>query len=132
MISGPMPSPGAMVMGILVLMGLGIGAGSYWVIRVGTGGWLLNNEHRSDLGAQARQIQAFPENESMKLTAAYKKVGEVRAASIEEIPGVHTQGATFEEARENLRDALSMILEVNRELAQNENEATRREEFVVA
>jgi len=72
------------------------------------------------------------ENKSMKLTAAYKQVGDWWAASIEEIPGVHTQGATFEEARENLKDALQMVLEVNRELAEKENKATRREEFVFA
>jgi predicted RNase H-like HicB family nuclease len=72
------------------------------------------------------------ENKGMKLTAAYKKVDDWWAASIEEIPGVHTQGATFEEARENLKDALQMVLEVNRELAEKENEATRREEFIFA
>jgi predicted RNase H-like HicB family nuclease len=67
----------------------------------------------------------------MKLTAAYKKVGDWWAASIEEIPGVHTQGATYEEARENLKDALEMVLEANRELAEKENEATRREEYIL-
>ena len=72
------------------------------------------------------------ENKDMKLTAAYKKVGDWWAASIEEIPGVHTQGATFEEARENLKDALQMVLEVNRELAEKENKATRRENFIFA
>jgi predicted RNase H-like HicB family nuclease len=72
------------------------------------------------------------ENKDMKLTAAYKQVGDWWAASIEEIPGVHTQGATFEEARENLKNALQMVLEVNRELAEKENKATRREEFVFA
>jgi predicted RNase H-like HicB family nuclease len=68
----------------------------------------------------------------MKLTAAFKKVGDWWAASIEEIPGVHTQGETLEEARENLRDALAMVLEANRELAEQENEATQREELLVA
>jgi predicted RNase H-like HicB family nuclease len=68
----------------------------------------------------------------MKLTAAYKKVGDWWAASIEEIPGVHTQGSTYEEARENLKDALEMVLEVNRELAEKENGSAQREEFVVA
>jgi predicted RNase H-like HicB family nuclease len=72
------------------------------------------------------------ESMSMKLTAAYKKVGDWWAASIEEIPGVHTQGATYEEARENLRDALQMVLEVNRELAEKENGTAQREEFVFA
>jgi predicted RNase H-like HicB family nuclease len=49
----------------------------------------------------------------MKLTAAYKKVGDCWAAWVEEIPGVNTQGATLEEARENLKDALRMVLEAN-------------------
>jgi len=72
------------------------------------------------------------ENTCVKLTAAYVKVGEWWAASIEEIPGVHTQGATIEEARENLQDALEMVLAVNRELAEKENGATQREAFVPA
>ena len=69
----------------------------------------------------------------MKLTAAYKKVGDWWAAWVEEIPGANnTQGATLEEARENLRDALRMVLEANRELSEKEQEATRREDLVVA
>jgi predicted RNase H-like HicB family nuclease len=40
------------------------------------------------------------------------------SAYIEEIPGVNTQGETLEEARENLKDALTMILEANKELAE--------------
>jgi predicted RNase H-like HicB family nuclease len=68
----------------------------------------------------------------MKLTAAFKQVGNWWAASIEEIPGVHTQGETLEEARENLKDALQMVMEANRELAEKENEATQREELVFA
>ena len=51
---------------------------------------------------------------------------------MEEIPGVNTQGATLEEARENLKDALRMVLEANRELSEKEQEATRREDLVVA
>jgi predicted RNase H-like HicB family nuclease len=54
----------------------------------------------------------------MKWTAAYKQVEGWWAASIEEIPGVHTQGATLEEARENLKDALRMVLQANREIAE--------------
>jgi predicted RNase H-like HicB family nuclease len=68
----------------------------------------------------------------MKLTAAFKKVGDWWAAWVEEIPGVNTQGATLEEARENLKDALRMVLEANRELSEKEQEATRREDLVVA
>lgn len=37
-------------------------------------------------------------------------------AWVEELPGAVTQGETLEEARENLTDAVEMILEANREL----------------
>jgi predicted RNase H-like HicB family nuclease len=67
----------------------------------------------------------------VKLTAAYKQVGDCWAAWIEEIPGVHTQGDTLEEARENLKDAVRMVLEANRELSEQEHEASRREDLVV-
>ena len=72
------------------------------------------------------------EDTDMKLTAAYKQVGDWWAAWVEEIPGVNTQGKTLEEARENLKDALQMVLEANRELAEKEHEPTRREELVFA
>jgi predicted RNase H-like HicB family nuclease len=68
----------------------------------------------------------------MKLTAAFKKVDDWWAAWVEEIPGVNSQGKTLEEARENLKDALRMVLEVNRELSEKEQEATKREEFILA
>jgi predicted RNase H-like HicB family nuclease len=68
----------------------------------------------------------------MKLTAAYQQVGEWWAATIEEIPGVHTQGATLEEARENLRDALDMVMAANRELAERENQTATREALSIA
>ena len=68
----------------------------------------------------------------VKLTAAYRQVGDCWAAWVEEIPGVHTQGDTLEEARENLKDALRMVLEANRELSEKAHEATRREPLVVA
>jgi predicted RNase H-like HicB family nuclease len=54
------------------------------------------------------------------LTAVFRKSGEWWAAYVEEVPGVNTQGATLEEARENLREALAMVLEANRELARRE------------
>jgi predicted RNase H-like HicB family nuclease len=36
---------------------------------------------------------------------------------VEELPGTNTQGATIEEARENLREAIELILEANEEIA---------------
>ena len=50
-------------------------------------------------------------------TAVYQKYGKWWAAYVKELPGVNTQGATLEEARANLREALSMVLEANREIA---------------
>jgi predicted RNase H-like HicB family nuclease len=38
-------------------------------------------------------------------------------AFVEELPGANTQGETLDEARENLREAVELILETNRELA---------------
>ena len=41
-------------------------------------------------------------------------------AYVEEIPGANTQGDTLDEARENLKEAVSMVLEANRELAERQ------------
>ena len=53
-------------------------------------------------------------------TAVYRKCGKWWAAYVEEVPGVNTQGATIEEARANLKEALALILETNRELAREQ------------
>ncbi len=54
----------------------------------------------------------------MKLTAVYIPVAEGYVASVQELPGANTQGATLEEARENLREAVQLVLGANRELAE--------------
>jgi predicted RNase H-like HicB family nuclease len=54
----------------------------------------------------------------MNLTAVYIKVPEGYIAFVEELPGANTQGDTLEEARENLKEAVSLVLEANRELAE--------------
>lgn len=54
------------------------------------------------------------------LTAVYRKVKEGYIAYIEEISGVNTQGSNLKEAKENLLDALKLVLEVNRELSEKE------------
>jgi predicted RNase H-like HicB family nuclease len=53
----------------------------------------------------------------MELTAVFIEVPEGFVAFVEELPGANTQGATLDEARENLREAVAMVLEANRELA---------------
>lgn len=48
-----------------------------------------------------------------QFTAIYKKRGKWYLGWIEEIPGVNTQGRTLKEAKENLKEALLLILETN-------------------
>ena len=55
----------------------------------------------------------------MNLTAVYMRVPEGYVAFVEELPGANTQGATFEEARANLEEAVTMVLEANRDLARH-------------
>jgi len=56
----------------------------------------------------------------MDFTAVYIEVPEGYIAFVEELPGANTQGATLEEAKENLKEAVAMVLEANRELAEKE------------
>lgn len=51
-----------------------------------------------------------------EFTAVYEKRGKWYVAYIEEIPGVNTQGKSLTEAKKNLKEALHLILETNREL----------------
>ena len=65
----------------------------------------------------------------MPLTAVYMQVPEGYIAFIEELPGTNTQGNTIEEARQNLREAVTLVLEANRELAEKSllgQQVTRR------
>lgn len=53
----------------------------------------------------------------MSFTAVFQEVDEGYIAFVEEIPGVNAQGRTLEEARENLQEALELVLAANREMA---------------
>ena len=53
----------------------------------------------------------------MKFTAVFEKVPEGYIAFVEELPGANTQGATLEEARANLAEAVELVLDANRTLA---------------
>jgi len=61
------------------------------------------------------------------------RVAEGDVAFIEELPGANTQGATLDEARENLNEAVAMVLDANRALAEEslEGAAVIRESFVL-
>ena len=52
----------------------------------------------------------------LNFTAVFRKVSEGYIGFVEEIPGANTQGATLEEARSNLHEAVEMVLQANREL----------------
>jgi predicted RNase H-like HicB family nuclease len=55
----------------------------------------------------------------MQLTAVYVPMPDGGfVAFVEELPGANTQGSTIEEARENLREAVALVVEANRELAE--------------
>ena len=53
-----------------------------------------------------------------ELTAVFQKVPLGYIAFVEELPGSNTQGATLEEARANLSEAVQLVLEANRALAE--------------
>ncbi len=57
---------------------------------------------------------------TQRFTANYRKRGKWYLGWVEEIPGVNTQGKTLNEARENLQEALGLILEANRALMERE------------
>ena len=52
------------------------------------------------------------------LTAVFQKVPEGYLGFVQELPGANTQGATLQEARENLREAVQLVLDANRQLAE--------------
>lgn len=67
-------------------------------------------------------------------TAVFEKVDDWYIGYVEELPGANTQGRTLDDARENLREAVELILKSNRELAEKEfsGEDVIREEIRVA
>ena len=58
----------------------------------------------------------------MMLTAVFRKVREGYIGFVEELPGANAQAKTLPAARRNLREALSLVLEANRTLAEEELE----------
>jgi len=69
-----------------------------------------------------------------KFTAVFEQDGDWWIGYVEELPGANTQGHTIEEARENLIEAVQLIIEANRELARR-NAGGRdvvREQLLVA
>ena len=55
---------------------------------------------------------------NLKLTKVFQKVPEGFIGFVEELPGANTQGETLEEVRANLEEAILLIFEANRSLAE--------------
>ncbi len=56
----------------------------------------------------------------LELTAVFRRSPQGYVAYVEELPGANTQGETLEEARENLREAVALVIAANRALAEQE------------
>jgi len=63
----------------------------------------------------------------LTLNAVYLKVPEGYIGFVEELPGSNTQGETLEEARENLKEAVELVIEANRILV---NEGVKAQEVI--
>ena len=64
---------------------------------------------------------------NIEFTAVFQKVPEGYIGFVEELPGANTQGDTLDETRENLREAVALVLEANRVLAE---EGLEGQEFI--
>ena len=54
----------------------------------------------------------------LTLTQVFKQVPSGYVGFVEELPGANTQGATLDETRANLAEAIQLVLEANRFLAE--------------
>ncbi len=52
------------------------------------------------------------------LTAIFEKSPQGYIGYVEELPGANTQGATLEETKKNLIEAIHLVLEANRQLTE--------------
>jgi len=74
--------------------------------------WKTLSEYNAIVGGE------FYMTIDMKLTAVYLKVPEGYIGFVEELPGANTQGETLEETKANLEEAINLVLEANRILAE--------------
>ncbi len=56
----------------------------------------------------------------LQFTAVFQQVPEGYIAFVEELPGANTQGKTLDEARPNLQEAVTLVLEANRTLVRED------------
>ncbi len=65
-----------------------------------------------------------------QFTAIIEKRGKWYVATVEEIPGVNTQGRTLAEARRNLKEAIQLVVEASRELGSRERSRSAKRELI--
>jgi len=53
----------------------------------------------------------------MSFTAVFLRSQEGYIGFVEELPGANTQGATLEEARSNLKEAVRLVLRANKQIS---------------
>jgi predicted RNase H-like HicB family nuclease len=56
----------------------------------------------------------------LQFTAVFQQVPEGYIAFVEELPGANTQSKTLDEARANLQEAVTLVLEANRTLVRED------------
>jgi predicted RNase H-like HicB family nuclease len=65
-----------------------------------------------------------------EFTAIIEKRGRWYIGTVEEIPGVNSQGRTLGELRRNLKEAVQLILESNRSIASREHSQQAKRESI--
>ena len=70
----------------------------------------------------------------MSFTAIFEKVKEGYIGFVEELPGANTQGNTLDETRENLKEAIQIVLAANKQLVEEEIKGRDviREEIIIS
>lgn len=73
---------------------------------------------RTDPERHGRRGGATLENRTVQFTAVFQKVPEGYIGFVEELPGANAQGESIEAVRAGLAEAVALVLEANRALAE--------------
>ena len=57
---------------------------------------------------------------NLRLTKIFQRVPDGFVAFVEELPGANTQGETLDEAKSNLDEAIALVFDANRALAEEQ------------
>ena len=57
----------------------------------------------------------------IQLTAVFEKVKDGYIGYVEELPGANTQGVTLDETKQNLKEAIGLVMESYRQINEEEN-----------